>query len=272
MTRGRKSTVSMEQANDWLRKYEEDKTLTQLAEEEKHDPRTIKSHIDSAREERAKGRAREAVYKELLLKHYKDLYTFAQQLKEELAKPVPEPVPAYYRRSPFFKALKEHLPGISMWRKLHDWDKAAADYGSVIGELSAGIKQRAESITGMRFVTTESERGLSEGLVMAVLDVLLFTARGEVLEGVIEISTEAVRNGCVVSQNNRRLAFISSADESRFRDNYDTLKQEALRFSSYKTLRDVAIRHGRLKRYLEAELDKIILQRFVRGRCRYCPI
>lgn len=271
MARGRKSEISLENALDWLHHVESGGTIQTIRRRTNHDPRTIKKNIERARDERDRQAARSNAYETLLLRHFKDLCTVAEKLRKEVNKSVPEKIPPQIVEDPLFKALKQHLPGVSIWRKMVYWNRIAGNYNSLMERLNGRIRTEAQNITRKQFVTSESEHGLSEGLVNAARTVLISKARNEEI-GIPTISLESIRDSIVLAQGPNRLAYIKSGEEGRFKNDYQEIVNNALKSSENKELLELFKKYFGLKKYFNNKLTEIILQRFVRGRCRYCPI
>lgn len=271
MTRGRTSQITLEQASEWLHQVERGGTILAIKRKTNHDPRTIKKNIERARDERDRQAARSNAYETLLLRHFKDLCDIAEKLRKEANKSVPGKIPPQIKEDPLFKALKQHLPGVSIWRKLTYWNRIAGDYSSLMERLNGRIRVDARSVTGKQFVTSESEHGLSVGLVNAVRTVLISKARKEEI-GIPAISVESIRDSIVLAQGPNRLAYIKSGGEGRFKKDYREIVNNALKSNENRELRELFKKYLGLKKYFNDKLTEIILQRFVRGRCRYCPI
>ena len=76
----RKPAIKPEQRLDWLRRYEDGESPPKIAENDKVDVRTVRKHIEMAKQEREVKEARSMVLRNALELHYRDLCDCAKKL------------------------------------------------------------------------------------------------------------------------------------------------------------------------------------------------
>ena len=109
----KKPTVKLEQRVQWLRRYEAGESAARIADSDEFDVRTVRRHIEEARQEREVREATVMVLRSALENHYADLCRLAEKLDAEIARE--EPIYSLLGDDRMLSALKQHLPRSTLW-------------------------------------------------------------------------------------------------------------------------------------------------------------
>lgn len=273
----KKPPVKPERRREWLKRFEEDgEPIIQIAAKDGFDIRTVRKHIDLAKEERETREARTLVLRSALEKHYDDLRKFTEKLDAEIrgvANVSPAPDDDFIEG-----ALRQHLPRSPMWGYLARRE--------ILRHTAEEQKQLLENtiektVKADRRLKDVRDAGL-EGVMPGVVAVLKLEAE-QWLNGNTKHSLkdslvlEPANDGLV---NPRFGGFHMGIMSREMADRFMPTVQDAIAdFESliktsdgYLTLEKTYTEISRLKGKLREELAIIRLRRIIPGRCKYCPL
>lgn len=272
----KKPPVLPEQRLDWLRRSEEGESVPKIASNDGYDVRTIRRHIELAKQQREVKEARATVLRNALELHYEDLCSFAERLDPTIAKNISNPSQAddYL----FETALRQHLPRSPIWGYLTNRGSLQQEYTELLVEAKARVEQavRAER----RFDPLLSV-GLSEvvpGIIIAfAFQVEKWSLGFEGLNVRDNLRTEPAGEGLVqLCYGFSRMDIVKSKDAEGYLNTLGKiikyLEKNIRKWKVLDNLRKTSDEINRLDRKLHEELTVIRLRRIVPGRCKYCPL
>ncbi len=274
--RGKKPPVLPEQRLDWLRRSELGETVPQIAENDGYDVRTIRRHIELAKQVREVKEARATVLRNALERHYEDLCNFAGRLDPIKTGNITNPSQAddYL----FETALRQHLPRSPIWGYLTNRGSLQQEYTELLVEAKVRVEQavRAERRFGPLL-----SAGLTE-VVSVIINVLSFQVEQWSLghEGLkVETNLRAEPEGegqVQLCYGFSRMDIVKSKDAERYLNTLGKiikyLEKNIRKWKVLDNLRKTSDKISRLDRKLHEELSVIRLRRIVPGRCKYCPL
>jgi hypothetical protein len=272
----KKPPVRVEQRREWLRRNEIGESVPKIADSDDFDVRTVRKHIELAKQEREVKEARATVLRNALERHYDDLRRFAEGLNSEILGVGNTP------SSPdddFMEAaLRQHLPRSPIWgylskrqnlrqradeeqRKLEimadEWVKADRRLTPLINDGLDGIVPGIVAV-----LVAEAKQWIHGNTAYSLKDSVFTEPAGE---GLVNPCFGFSHMGVMEVERSERCVKIVhdvlEGLESRLRDSEE-----------YRDLEKTIAEIGRLGRKLREELAIVRLRRIVPGRCRYCPL
>jgi len=274
--RGKKPPVTPEQGRDWLMRHELGETVPQIAEKDDYDVRTIRRHIELAKQQREVKEARATVLRNALERHYEDLCNFAGRLDPTIAKNIPNPSSA---DDNFMEAaLRQHLPRSPIWGYLTNRGSLQQEYTELSVEAKARVEQ---AVRAERSFDPLLSAGLTE-VVPGIINALDFQVEHwslgyEGLKVGTDLRTEPEGEGQVqLCYGFSRMDIVKSEDAKGYlsilKEIIKRLEQKIANWELYKKSLKANDEISRLDRKLHEELSVIRLRRIVPGRCKYCPL
>ncbi len=272
----KKPPVLPEQRLDWLMRSELGETVPQIAENDGYDVRTIRRHIELAKQQREVKEARATVLRNALERHYEDLCSFAERLDPTIAKNIPNP--SQTDDNFMEAALRQHLPRSPIWGYLVNRRSLQQEYTELLAEAKAKVEQAVR--VEHRFDPLLSA-GLTEvvsGIIIAfAFQVEKWSLGFKGLNVRDNLRTELAGEGLVqLCYGFSRMDIVKSKDA----EGYLTTLGEIIKYlekniRKWKVLDNLCKTNheiSRLNRKLHEELSIIRLRRIVPGRCKYCPL
>jgi len=272
----KKPPVRLEQRREWLRRNEMGESVPKIADSDDFDVRTVRKHIELAKQEREVKEARAAVLRNALERHYDDLRKFAETLNSAILGA--GNIPSSPDDDLMEAALRQHLPRSPIWGYMSKRQNLQQRADEEQQKLEIVID---ESVKADRRLTPLINDGL-DGIVPGIVAVLVAEAKqwthgntGYSLKDslVTESAGEGLVNPCFgfshmgimeVEHSERCIKIVHDVLEdleSRLRD-----------WEEYRNLEKTIAEIGRLDRKLREELAIVRLRRIVPGRCKYCPL
>ncbi len=207
----------------------------------------------------------------VLEKHHGDLCRLAEELKSAFSKDMPEPVIFGFKDNPLLAALREHMPRVSLWKRINRWEKLALKFQISLEALEDRIRNEATAATTQTFVSRADEPGLSEGLVQALAFHIRSRAGGG--EGLSEIEVQTVPDvaGVVIQHGAYRIALVARDRGKEILETYQRLTRDSLNWVEVETLSKLVAELMNIRRDICTQLTTVILRRMVPGKCNYCP-
>jgi len=275
--RERKPPVKPEKRQEWLERYESGQSPPKIAAADKYDARTVRKHIELAKQEKETKDARASVLRSALERHYADLCRYAERLAGQSSDGyISEFGAALGMRyeEQLGIALRQHLPRSPIWSLLSQEARLHASKAELIIELGRKIESGVASESRFPANLTDEENGVVPGLIDALKAQAERWADGQnglnVKDNLISEPAEdgfvSLRYGAYnvgkVRKEHVELVRGAIIDWTALVKDWE----EYRRFE--KTLRDIK----RVKKELGDEIAVIALRRVVPGRCRYCPL
>ena len=274
--RGKKPPVTPEQGRDWLMRHELGETVPQIAEKDDYDVRTIRRHIELAKQQREVKDARATVLRNALERHYEDLCSFTGRLDPTISKNMSNPSQA---DDNFMEAaLRQHLPRSPIWGYLTNRRSLQQEYTELLAEAKAKVEQ---AVRAERRFDPLLSAGLTE-VIPGIINVLFFqveqwSLRHEGLNVRDNPRTEPAGEGLVqLCYGFSRMDVVKSEDADGYlsilKEIIKYLEKKIRKWKAFDNLRKTNDEISRLNRKLHEELSIIRLRRIVPGRCKYCPL
>jgi len=272
----KKPNVTPEQRKNWLERYEKNESVPKIAEADGYDERTVRRHIELARQQRETEEARSAVLRNALERHYKDLCGFAESLNSRISGAAN--VPALQDEDLLEEALRQHIPRSKIWGLLSKWQKLQEEIPELREKLETWTKHAVET---NKEVISLTKTGFG-GVAKCVADVLNKTSE-QWLNGNINYSLKDSQNmepaGDGLVNPSFGFSHMGEMDKKSAIRNVEIVREVIAELepklrdseeycSSEKTTAEL----GRLGRKLRKELSVIRFRRIVPGRCRFCPL
>jgi hypothetical protein len=250
--------------------------LQQGSAKDGFDIRTVKKHIDLAKEEREAREARTLVLRSALEKHYEDLRDFAEKLDSKMRGVTS--VQSAADDDLIEAALRQHLPRSPMWASITKHKVLCHTLEEQKQLLKNTVEKMVEADKHLKVIM---DAGLRE-VVPGVVDLLVFEVE-RWLNGNKEhtlkdsLVLEPAHDGLV----NPRFGFSHmGAMSPELANRYMPAVHDAIGdFESrikvsdeYLTSEKTCVEISRLKGKLREELAIIRLRRIIPGRCKYCPL
>jgi len=272
----KKPPVKLEQRREWLRRSEMGESVPKIADSDDFDVRTVRKHIELAKQEREVKEARAAVLRNALERHYDDLRKFAETLNSEILGA--SNIPSSPDDDLMEAALRQHLPRSPIWGYMSKRQNLRQRADEEQQKLEVVIN---ESVKADRRLTPLINDGL-DGIVPSIVAVLVAEAKqwahgntGHSLKD--SLVMESAGEGLV----NPRFGFshmgIMGVEHSErcvkiVHDVLEDLESRLRDWEGYRNLEKTIAEIGRLDRKLREELAIVRLRRIVPGRCKYCPL
>ncbi len=277
--RQKKPMVKPEKRQEWLERNECGESPPKIAAADGVDARTVRKHIEIARQERERKEARASVLRNALESHYADLCHYAESLGRrasdrhttEFNMSASSPIP-YEQQMGI--ALRQHLPRSPIWSYLSRRKKLYGEKGELTKELDKKIESSISSDSSLQTELTNDESGVIPGIITALTHQAQQWVLGSAgLDPDINLISEPAEDGFV---NLRYGAFVMGKVR---KDHIDLVRAELIDWiarikecGEYRNLEKTYRELERVEKDLGDEIAVIALRRVVPGRCRYCPL
>jgi hypothetical protein len=272
----KKPPVRLEQRREWLRRNEMGESVPKIADSDDFDVRTVRKHIELAKQEREVKEARAAVLRNALERHYDDLRKFAEALNSEIlgVGNIPSSPDDDFMEA----ALRQHLPRSPIWGYMSKRQNLRQRADEEQQKLEIVID---ESVKADRRLTPLINDGL-DGIVPGIVAVLVAEAKQWIHENIgYSLKDSVVMESAGEGLVNPRFGFshigIMEVEHSErcvkiVHDVLEDLESRLRDWEDYRNLEKTIAEIGRLDRKLREELAIVRLRRIVPGRCKYCPL
>jgi len=268
----KKPPVKPEVRQSWLKRHEQGESPPDIAKSDKFDVRTVRRHIELAKQEREVKEARSTVLRNALERHYADLIAYAERLDSQIAGRATvslSPHEEHIRR-----ALRQHLPRSPIWGYLNQWDSLHQGITQLKEEADKKLGEGVKSDTRLVQMSSEGATGVILGIIAALSFQIEQWAQGSSgLNMKDSLIAEPAEEGFV----NLRYGFaqmgkVKKEHVAMVREVLKDWESQIKQWEEYQKLGKSFIELKRVERNLRDELAVIILRRIVPGRCRYCPL
>lgn len=267
----KKPPVKPEVRQSWMKRYEQGESITDIAANDKFDARTVRRHIELAKQEREVKEARSIVLRNALEAHYSDLCNYAEKLSALESAEVAE---ESTREAYIHQALRQHLPRSPIWVYLRQRDNLKQQIDQLMQEAGMKLRKVVKSDSRLGSESDSSEIGVISGIVAALKFQIEQWAKGnpglnvkdnlieeKAEEGFVNLRYGFSHMGKVKKEHIRLISKVLRDLESNVKE-WEVCKKLEKSFMELK----------RVERNLRDELAGITLRRIVPGRCRYCPL
>ncbi len=132
----------------WLDKFDAGSRLDELADAARRSPRTVKVHIDLARQEREQEAARVSFYRDTYARHQADLGEALGVLRDEVLGSREATTAAQRHRQRLLQdALKSHLRRGGVWEKYTKWKAATEAQARAADALKQWLQSELQKVT-----------------------------------------------------------------------------------------------------------------------------
>jgi cell fate (sporulation/competence/biofilm development) regulator YlbF (YheA/YmcA/DUF963 family) len=276
----KKPPVELGKRQDWLKRYELGESPPHIAQTDSFDVRTVRTHIELAKQERevkenrgmVSRNAMERHYSDLgnaMERHYSDLCEYAEKLS---ALAHGENAAESSREEYILSALRQHLPRSPIWNYL----KQREDLNQQIDQLrQQAAKKLEEEVKSASQLSSRPD--LSEIVALGMIDLLKFQldkwAQGHQGLNIKDSLSEQSAGGLVdLYYGVFHLGNIKGKDVALIKEVLYDLEPRIRQLEEYKKLEKLYAELKHVENDLEEELAVITLRRIVPGRCRYCPL
>ena len=271
----KKPSVKPELRQEWLRRYESGETPPKIADNDHFNVRTVRKHIDLARQERDVREARSAVLRGALEKHYRDMYDLASSLDSHVVAEHVVSLDSEADRRLF--ALRQHLSRSPLWTNIPKWNRTVEE----IDDLEEAIKRRLEDELRQDEELKEIDSVSREAIIVGLVPALNFQIKdwsqgrlGHNAETDIYVE-EATEDECAICYGAHHMHPLSRELAHKYeqpvRSIIERFELEIRKWEQYEEMERLFDLLHSLKRRLRDELAVITMRRIVPGRCKYCP-
>jgi hypothetical protein len=274
--RTKKPPVKLEQRREWLRRSEMGESVPKIADTDNFDVRTVRKHIELAKQEREVKEARAMVLRSALERHYDDLRNFAEKLNSRITGL--GSVPPSEDDDLMEAALRQHLPRSPMWGYISKWQSLQQKSKEQEQKLENMIEQAAEADPRLIPLVSGGLDGLIPGIIGALAFQIEQWSHGQGGLNVKDnLVTELTGEGFVELRYG--FSHLGRMDKKHANMYVEAvwqvlvdLESRVREWEAYHDLERTIAEIGRLGRKLREELAVIRLRRIVPGRCKYCPL
>ena len=274
----KKSAIDAEKRMEWLRRNEhEGESPPQIAQKDGYDVRTVRKHIDNAKQERESREARASVLRNALEEHYEDLRHYAEFLDSELSSP--GKIKHVEDEEFLMQALRQHVPRSHIWDFRSKRQNLQQQFdGPLLKNTIIRIERETQSDLRL---TSLIETGLT-GVVPGIVSALTIQAKewskgnpGLNLRDNLSMNPDgqgftAIRYGSI---------YLGKIDDKHAKEYFGTilnvmkdLESKLKDWEEYREWEQANNEIGLLGWKLKDALAEIRLKRIVPGHCRFCPL
>jgi len=270
--RVKKPPVELERRLDWLRRYEQGESPPEIAKSDHFDVRTVRRHIEQAKQEREVKEARSMVLRNALEKHYKDMCDYAQRLDSEIIGKTVETWSVHDEQ--IRAALRQHLPRSPIWAYLNQFATLPQRIAKLKDEADKKLEEAVKSDSRLATLVSDGEIGVIPGIIVALS--LQIEQRPQGISR-LNLEDDLIQESAEEGFVNLRYGI---AQMGKVKKEYVTIIREVLQdwesrlkdWEEFRKLEKCFVELRRVKANLRDQLAVIILRRIVPGRCRYCPL
>lgn len=267
MPKGPKVPVALRR--QWLEAHEHGQRIDEIARSAHHTDRTVKDHIERARQEREQQQVRAGLLREGYQRHFDDLLGAAQRLRQQVNPPtvLGEPTPDEVRERLLVDGLRRHLPRAPLWKALERRTQAAQELNEFRSELESSFLKRVSSVLAPLLPSADAREwfpGLWYAAEQAADD------RG--LDHV-DYRRIASNTGTDLVWGSFGLArgVLDEPVLEQLEAGHRTLVEAVGRDPVVGGIRMVKVRQRQALATITTEVETLLLRRLVPGQCPLCP-
>ena len=276
----KKPPVELGKRQDWLKRYELGESPPHIAQTDSFNVKTVRTHIELAKQEREVKENRGMVsrnamdrhYSDLgnaMVRHYSDLCEYAEKLS---ALAHGENAAESSREEYILSALRQHLPRSPIWNYLKQREDLNQQIDRLRQQAAKKLEEEVKSVSRL-----SSRPDLSEIVALGMIDLLKFQldkwAQGHHGLNIKDSLSEQSAGGLVdLYYGIFHLGNIKGKDVALIKEVLYNLELRIRQLKEYKKLEKLYAELKQVENDLEEELAVITLRRIVPGSCRYCPL
>lgn len=268
----KKPPVKPETRSEWLRRYEGGESPTKIADNDDFDVRTVRKHIELARQQREVREARAAVLRNALERHYGDLCDHAEKLDAQIEGE--STVALAMESDRLLSALRQHLPRSPLWNNLRKWNQLHEENVRLEDEVKRRLKEEIEPDPKLSVFLRSDERVVIDAISVALAFQIKSWSQGwKGLHVEDDLKTEPAGEGLVNAQYG--FAVMDKVKQEHvpyIREALVDFESRVRAWQQYADMKKNVEELKQIKGRLRDELAIITLRRVVPGRCKYCPI
>jgi len=268
----KKPPVKPEMRREWLRRYEAGELPPKIADSDEFDVRTVRRHIELARQEREVREARSLVLRNALESHYRDLCEVAEKLDSEIASE--SIISPSLRQDPMLEALRKHLPRSPLWNKLNRWEHVLEEIAKLESDVNRQLREEIEAEPILDPILSAGERGVIPGMIAALTFQTKAWARGDAGLNIEDnFKAEPVEKGFEnVGYGFSNMGKVQTGHVAPIKEVLIHFESRITNWDQYRDMQRLFAELQRLKLGLRDQLTIIIRRRVVTGRCKFCPL
>jgi hypothetical protein len=268
----KKPPVKPETRSEWLRRYEGGESPTKIADNDDFDVRTVRKHIELARQEREVREARAAVLRNALERHYGDLCDYAEKLDAQIEGD--HTVALAPESDRLLSALRQHLPRSPLWNNLRKWNQLHEENTRLEDEVKRRLKAEIEPDPKLSVFLRSGEPGVVDAISVALTFQVKSWSQGRKgLHVEDDLKTEPAGEGLVDTHYGPAVMDkVKKEHAAHIREALVDFESRVRDWQQYADMKKNAEELKQIKVKLRDELAIITLRRVVPGRCKYCPI
>ena len=270
----KKSKIAPTDRKEWLDAHERGERIDTIARLASRATRTVRHHVELARQERDQQQVRVALLSDAYKAHQNDVYALLQDLLKRAEEPDPRGLwPDPDRRTRMlFDALRSHLRRRDLWKAWETWELKARRATVLENEIRRDIttqvtKELKESLPGP----------LAEGFVESLWFAVRETVAGHGLSH-MEYKVDQSPGGARLQWGAFTLT-EGLVDEETVRSircrHHKLLKRvdniETGVTSLAPTYREVLEEWNQAREAIEEQVEGLLLRRVLPGQCSLCP-
>ena len=279
--RKRKPPVKPEDRQQWLESSEHGQSPPKIAAAYGVDPRTVRKHLEIARQEKEVKEARSSVLRNALERHYSDLCRYAERIGESLGDrrvSLDAALTKVNETSPYESqiavALRQHIPKSAIWKLLKQQTELLTEISKLSKELEKKIEADVSSDSWLLAELTNEEDGVIPGIVTALRAQSEQWVRGWASLNVKDnLKSNLIGDGFVgLMYGAYAMGKVRSTHVELVGDRITDWTARVRESEELKRLEKLSPDLERVRKQLREEVAVIVLRRVVPGRCRYCPL
>ena len=268
----KKPPVKLETRQSWMKRHEQGESITDIATNDKFDARTVRRHIELAKQEREVKEARSLVLRNALEEHYRDLSNYADKLS---ALQSGESAAESSREVYIHTALRQHLPRSPIWGYLKQREVLKQQIGQLRQQAGIKLEKMVKSDSRLSSGLDSSETGVIPSIVAALNHQIDQWVKGKPgLNLNDDLVEEKAKDGYVSLRYSVvfLMGEVKKEHTEMIKKVLRDLEARVKEWEECKKLEKSFIELERVEKNLKDELAVISLRRIVPGRCRYCPL
>ena len=254
--------------------------MPEIAAKDGYDVRTVRKHVEIARQERESREARSIVLRNALEEHYRDLCKYAEHLRNDIGKEgkvsfdncsINSTVDEVHMEM----ALHQHLPKSSIWKNLKKLEKRKSQLETINSEINLRVNSEIMGDPQFKKILANDEKPSNiDGIREAVVYQLKAIAEGRTgFDILCNFRANPSKEGRVlVESGSFHLGEFKEEHVQSIKKIINDIQKKAIDWEELGQLKKVTADKKSIEHDLTEELAVIIHRRVVPGRCRYCPI
>jgi len=267
----KKPPVKPETRQSWMKRHEQGESITDIATNDKFDARTVRRHVELAKQEREVKEARAMVLRNAMEEHYRDLSSYADKLSVLQSG---ESAAESSREAYIHTALRQHLPRSPIWGYLKQREGLKQQIDQLRQQAGMKLEKVVKSDSRLSSGLDANEKGVVPGIIVALkFQIEQWSQGGQGLntkDNLVQASAGEVFT--ILRYGFSEMGEVKKEHITLIDKVLRDWESRVKRWEECKKLEKSFIELKRVEKNLKDELAVISLRRIVPGRCRYCPL